>query len=111
MKNKRGQGLSTETIIIIILAVAVLVILIVGFSIGWDKLKPRLSSDNVDTVVSLCNSACSTQSNYEYCIKAIELKAEGLPDGKKSVKGNCSFFATNPDYEKYKIKDCPEITC
>ena len=101
--DKRGQGLSTNAIILIVLGVVVLVILILGFTMGWERIAPWMSKDNVDTIVNQCSVACSTQSVYDFCTKTRELKADGLPGGVKSFKGNCSYFST--------IKDCPSITC
>ena len=66
MQNKRGQGLSTQAIILIVLGVAVLVIMIIGFTVGWDKIAPWLSRDNVDSIVTQCEVACSTQSVYDF---------------------------------------------
>jgi hypothetical protein len=115
MLNKRGQGLSTETIILIILGIAVLVILILGFTIGWQKVAPWLSSSNVDTVVNQCQASCNTGDTYSYCSSQKTLKADDLPlvDGKtvKQVSGNCSYFANTADYAKYNIVKCPSITC
>ena len=116
MLNKRGQGLSTNAIILIILGVIILVVLALGFMIGWDKLFPFIPSDNVETIKSSCASACATGNTYAFCVQERTLKADGLPpgeDGKvpKEVVGNCSFFSTNPDYEKYGIEDCATITC
>jgi hypothetical protein len=111
IKNRRGQGLSTNAIVLIILAVVVLLILILGFTLGWDQLAPWLSSNNVDDVVRACNVACSTGATYDYCTKQMTLKADDLPTGEKEVKGNCNFFATDSEYAMYRIGDCPSITC
>ena len=109
--NKKAQGLSTNAIILIILGVIVLVILAIGFLAGWDKIAPWIKpSNNVQTIVDACSMACSTNSVYDYCSKERELKAEDLPGGVKSVKGNCTFFATDVQYkDKYGIKDCPGL--
>ncbi len=109
MQNKRGQGLSTNAIVLIILAVVVLVILIIGFTVGWEKLAPWISGDNVDETVNQCSVACSTSSVYNFCSKEVTLKADDLPGGIKEMKGNCSFFATESDYEKYGVQDCPGL--
>lgn len=109
MKNQRGQGLSTNAIILIILGVIVLVVLIMGFTIGWGKFLPFLSSDNVNNVVTQCGVACSTSSTYDFCTKERTLKAEGLPGEVKEVKGTCQFFATDEDYISYGISTCSEL--
>lgn len=109
MQNKRGQGLSTNAIVLIILAVVVLVILIIGFTVGWEKLAPWISGNNVDEIVNQCSVACSTSSVYNFCSKEITLKADDIPGGIKEMKGNCSFFATESDYQKYGVQDCPGL--
>ena len=108
--NKRGQGLSTTAIVLIILGVFVLAILIFGFTKGWDSFAPFLSSNNVDSVVIQCQISCSSNSEYNYCSKAVELKADDLPGGVKKVSANCTFFANAPDYaDKYGVDKCPGL--
>jgi len=111
ISKKRGQGLSTNAIILIVLGVFVLAILILGFTIGWAKINPFLSTNNVNTIVTSCGVACETRSLYDFCTAPRELKADDLPGNVKSIKGNCTFFATNTDYNKYGINDCSTITC
>lgn len=116
MLDKRGQGLSTNAIILIILGVVVLVILVVGFTLGWDKIAPFLQTNNVETIKSSCTSACATGSTYGFCSQERTLKADGLPaeeTGKvpKKVVGNCTFFSSAIGYEKYGIEECGSITC
>ena len=106
MRNKRGQGLSTNAIILIILGVIVLVILAVGFMIGWDKLAPWIPSNNVDTIVQQCGIACNTGSVYDYCSMERELKdAEG-----NEVKTSCAVLSILPEFEKYGVEKC-NINC
>lgn len=107
MKNKRGQGLSTNAIILIILGIIVLVMLVLGFTIGWSRLLPFLSRENVDSVVNGCIAACSSNSIYGFCTRVREL----VPAEGDSVEATCKEFATNTDYEKYGIEDCPSIPC
>jgi len=116
MLDKRGQGLSTNAIILIILGVIILVILVLGFTMGWKKLLPFISQDNVETIKTSCVSACSTGNIYGFCTQNRTLKADGLPlgeDGKvpKEMIGNCSLFSTSPDFAKYGIGDCNMIDC
>jgi hypothetical protein len=113
-KNKRGQDLSTSTIILIILGIAVLVILVIGFTIGWQKVVPWLSSSNVDTVVNQCQASCTTSDVYGYCNLNRTLTASDLPNdaaGKKqaNVINTCSFFSNDADYMKYNIGKCPSL--
>jgi hypothetical protein len=107
MINKRAQEMSTNTIILIILGLIVLVILVLGFSIGWDKIFPFIKSDNnVKDIVSSCQIACTQQSVYDFCTKKLDLK-----DGKDTFKESCSGFATKTEYSKYAIANCPSVAC
>ncbi|MEK6884044.1 MAG: hypothetical protein AABY22_30725 [Nanoarchaeota archaeon] len=104
-KDKRGQGLSINAIILIVLGVIVLVVLIAGFAFGWGNLRDSLfSSNNVDKVVTACETACSLDNKYDYCTQERELKASDLPE--KKATGTCDMFSTDAAYDKYGIKDC-----
>jgi len=105
MRNKRGQGLSTETIILIILAIAVLVVLIVGFTIGWSKIAPWISTNNVDNIKTACNAACSSGSSYDFCMAGKDLKA----DQAKLQSVTCNYLAEKQTI--YGIAKCPSVTC
>ena len=100
MKNKRGQGLSTNAIVLIILAVVVLVILILGFTLGWDKIAPFLQKNNVENIKTSCTVACTTESSYDFCTLGRTLKAGG-----DEVFGTCS----NLSILDYGIADCPGL--
>jgi len=100
--NKRGQGLSTNAIILIVLGVVVLVILITGFTLGWSKIAPFLSKDNVDTITTNCEIACSTNAKYDYTGKIRELN-----DGEIKIKTTCKILAKT--FTKYQISSCPSI--
>ena len=107
INNKRGQGLSTNAIILIILGIVVLVMLILGFTIGWSRLLPFLSSENVDSVVNGCVAACSTKSVYGFCTKERELvDAEG-----NEFTDTCNNFATMDKYDLYGVQPCPSVDC
>jgi hypothetical protein len=113
-KNSKGQELSTNTIILIILAIAVLVVLVLGFTIGWSKVLPWLNSDNIETIVNQCQTACTTSATYAYCSQVRTLKASDLPKdatGKiqKEVENTCKFFSEDKDYTKYAIGQCPGL--
>lgn len=107
--NKKAQGLSTSTIVLLIIGVLILVILILGFSVGWQKLFPFISTDNnVDQVSQACQLACSSRSPYDFCSKERTIKIGG-----DETSGSCADFAPegdsyNPDFA---IETCSEITC
>jgi len=112
MWSKRGQGLSVNAIILIVLGVVILVLLIAGFSVGFSKLNPFLGSNNVNTIVTSCSTACSTNNIYEFCSLKRSLKADDLPSGVKEVMGTCNDFAenaVNSDFVKYGIQECPAL--
>jgi len=111
MISKRGQGLSTNAIVLIILAVVVLAVLVIGFTMGWDRLAPWLSTSNVDTIVTQCSVACATNAVNDYCVTERTLKTSDLPDNQKSVQGTCKLFATNPAFSLLNIEDCSASLC
>ena len=94
MWGKRGQGLSTSAIVLMVLGVIILVVLAVGFTIGFNKLAPWLSSNNVNTISNSCTIACYTNNVYEFfslerTLTAAELKDQ-LAYGAKGVRGTCT---------------------
>ena len=113
MKNKRGQGLSTNAIILIILGVVILVVLIVGFTVGWNKLLPFISTNNIDTIKTSCGIACSTSSAFDYCSVEREVK-----DGENDkFSETCYNLAEMTDAgekyagRNYDIEACPSVSC
>lgn len=108
MQNKRGQGLSTNAIIMIILGVVVLIVLILGFTMGWGKFLPFLSTNNVDTIKNSCGVACSTSSAFDYCSVAREVK-----DGTNDKFSATCFNLSDSDGEyvsrNYGIAECPGL--
>lgn len=106
MLDKRGQGLSTNAIILIILGVIVLLILIVGFTLGWDKIAPFLKTNNIETIKTSCISACATGNTYGFCTQNRTLKAEGV-----ELKDKTCFELNKTAYPLYGIELCPTITC
>lgn len=105
MLNKRGQGISTNTLILIILGVIVLVVLILGFTMGWNKVAPWLSANNVDIIVTACEASCSTNSVYDFCLVKRDLKAEDV----KLKDATCNYLSK--EQTKYGIATCSSIPC
>ena len=106
MFNKRGQELSTGTIILLILGVIVLVVLALGFTGGWSKLAAFLTTSNVDSVVTQCATACSTESNYDYCKAPRTLVPSNSADKLNDV--TCDYLADH--FPSYGISTC-DIDC
>lgn len=110
IKNKRAQGMSTSTIILLILGLIILVVLVLGFTVGWNRLLPFIqTSNNLDTVKASCTIACSTNSQYDYCSALREVK-DGVND---KFEDTCYSLATNQSYSArlYGIANCPAIDC
>ncbi len=108
MKDKRGAEMTIGTIIVIILAIVVLVILIYGFTSGWGNLWERLTSFgggkvNVQSVVDGCKVACSTSSDYDYCLKERDVIFEA---NQKSQKKRCIDLQG-----QYGLEACASIDC
>jgi hypothetical protein len=107
MENKRGQGMSTSTIILLILGLIILVILVLGFSLGWDRVAPFIKTSNLDTIKTSCGAACSTNSVYEFCSVSRDIK-----DGVNTkFKATCNDLLTNVTLKarNYGIDECPNI--
>ncbi len=100
--------MSTNTIILLILGIVVLVVLILGFTTGWDKLAPWLSGNNVDTIVTACEAACTMGSQYDFCTFERDLKASDLPGDVKKVKIPVNFLQQKKDMSYMGFKNVLE---
>lgn len=107
MRNKKAQGLSTNTIILLILGIMVLVFLIIGFSVGFGKLAPFLSKNNVDSIATSCEISCNTgaTASFAFCFQVRDLKADDV----ELNKVTCNYLAEKQT--KYGIEQCPAISC
>lgn len=75
--NKKGQGLSVETVILIVIGVLVLVFLIIGFTMGWAKIFPFINPpNNVKDISDKCGYACQTDDKYNYCTANRDVSVE-----------------------------------
>ena len=96
--NKRGQGMSTNTIILLVIGVVILVVLILGFTLGFGKILPFLKpGNNVAEVAQKCDIACNTQAKFAYCTTKQNVVV-GEDDkaslgGKASDKLSCKYLA------------------
>ena len=107
MRNKRGQGMSTTTIILLVLGIAVLVMLILGFMMGFSKILPFLSSENVQSIVDGCKTSCLTSAKYAYCDQNRTLYDEN----EDAYEFSCDQFSKDATLTKFGIEECPSIKC
>lgn len=107
MINKRAQGLSTNAIILIILGIVVLVVLVLGFTIGWNRLLPFVSSNNIENLQTACSSACATSNEYNYCTLPREVN-DGTND---EFTSTCARLSKDFPTRNYGIDACGPITC
>ncbi|MFH1787235.1 MAG: hypothetical protein ABH811_00360 [archaeon] len=110
MLNKRGQGLSTNAIVLIILGVVVLTVMIIGFTMGWDRLAPWLSSgDNLAQLNTECKTACATLSTADFCSKQKTVRiTEAIGSINDKDKKTCDALSKVPETG---VDKCPAITC
>jgi len=104
--NKRGQGMSTNTIVLLIIAVIVLVVLILGFTIGWKKITPWISNQNVKDVVGACSAACATGGTYDFC----GVERQLIDEEKNKFIASCAVFSLVDNFKKYGVEGC-SINC
>ena len=107
--NKKGQELSTNAIIMMVIGIIVLVVLVLGFTIGWNRLLPFVSTNNVQNIVTACSTACSTGSTFDFCQSPREVK-DGTND---KFEATCHELANNDDYtsRNYGFTNCSSVTC
>jgi len=110
--NIKGQGLSVNAIILIILGLVVLVILILGFTMGWNRIFPFVSTNNVQNVVTACETACTTGSQYDYCTVQREV-SDGTNPKIKDADTTCEKLASGGKYATrgYGVGACSAISC
>lgn len=110
-KNRRGQGLSVNAIILIILGLIVLVILILGFTVGWNRIFPFVQTNNVQNVATACEIACTTGSVFDYC----EVEREVNDGTNPKFPATCYQLSELTDAEEayagrnYGIERCPAV--
>lgn len=102
MLNKRGQGLSINTIILIVLGILVLVILAVGFTMGWSNIKDWLTGgdDNVDKIVFDCKQASELENAYAYCSQK-----RMLDDGTDKLNDVTCYFLSKEKTQYGVVED------
>ncbi|MBU2615534.1 MAG: hypothetical protein KKC19_00325 [Nanoarchaeota archaeon] len=106
LRDKKGQGLSTNAIILIILGIVVLVVLIFGFTIGWGKLLPFVQSNNVQNIVTSCDTACVTGAQYDYC-STMRSVSDGV---NKKFDANCNQLSIWTNSTNYGVLTCPALS-
>lgn len=120
-KNRRGQEVSPLPVVIgIILLLGVAVVLILGFTKGWQTFAFWLPQNNVQTISTQCNVACSTQNTYDFCTLSRSL-TDPTQKG-KTIDGvvfdtngvgqiTCDKMSKGTLFSTYKIPACSGMTC
>jgi hypothetical protein len=90
LENKKAAEMTIGTIIVIVLALVVLVFLIFAFASGNSNLMEQINNffgggSNVQSIVTSCQAACSTNQVYEYC----RIRDVRFEKGKTPEKLNC----------------------
>ena len=113
MVNKKAQDLSIGTLILIVLGIIVLVLLILGFSMGWGNLWEKINifgggGSSIESVISACNLAVTSNSKYSYCENFQKIKIDGkteylnCQDGRVQPNLNSQIDCGTTDYIKIK---------
>jgi hypothetical protein len=106
MQNKKAQEMSVTTIILIVLGLIVMVVLILGFTMGWGKIKEWIiPSNNVASIVNSCKIACGTSQTYGYCFEKRELKS------KEGDLKDVTCYSLAVKKPNYGIESCPAVEC
>lgn len=109
--NKKAQGMSTSTIVLLILGIIILVVLVLGFTLGWNRLAPWVKTNNIDSIKSSCAIACQTSNQYEYC----SISREVNDANNDKFQETCYNLANDPEgvysARGYGIATCPQIDC
>ncbi len=107
MVNKKAQGMSISTVILLILGLVILVVLVLGFTLGWSKLAPWVSTTNLDTLKNSCASYCATGAQYDFCSVTRTVK-DGTND---KFDATCQQLSTQTVYTSrgYGIEACPNL--
>ena len=98
--------MSVTTIILIVLGLVVMIVLILGFTMGWGKIKDWIiPSNNVATITDSCKIACGTDQTYSYCFEKRELKT------KEEILKNVTCYTLAKKKPNYGIEICSSINC
>ena len=117
MENKRGQGTTIPFLVAIVLALIVIVVIIYGFTVGWGNLFQNIlgfggGQVNVQTIVSSCQVACSTQATFDYCTKVRNVVFE---EGGDTISATCFALEDSnpnrPPVPNVGLPRCQAITC
>jgi hypothetical protein len=114
-EGKKAQGLSINAIILLVLGILILVLLIVGFTLGWNRIFPFISPpSNVQEISDQCDLKCSMNAKFDYCSMPREVNldrktadAVGLP---QKITASCADLYDNTTTKTILgIKPCPGL--
>ncbi len=107
LNNKKGQGMSTNTIVLLILGLILLVALIFGFATGWKTFSNIANPTNIDSLVEDCQVACSLGNEYAFCSSERNLR---INEQDTKIKTSCYVLSGLDEYASY-FGACPGIQC
>ncbi len=116
-KNKKAQGMSTNTIILLILGLLILAVLIWGFTTQWKAVQKIITPTNVGEKVQECKvEACSLATHsFSYCRgdRTLRVNEDDLV-----VDTSCYVLANLPEFSGYGFEkcskfesECKELSC
>jgi len=106
--NRKGQGMSTNTIILLILGLAVLAALIIGFSGVWKNFTQSTGATNVDEIAEQCKTTCSLNEKFKFCSSDTTIR---IQEEELEYKTSCGVLATVPEFQRLGVRECAKIEC
>jgi len=109
--NKKGLTVAIETVLMIVLSISVMTILIIFLATQTNFFKRFINSqedeNNIDLIVSKCNSLVDMDSKYSYCCEK-----RAIDFGNKTENWNCSYFSKNESSSgRVRLLDCTSVVC
>lgn len=106
--NKKGQGMSTNTIILLVLGLIVLAALAYGFATGWSAFQSETGKTNVDEIAEQCKTSCSLDQKFGFCNTDVEIR---IQEEDLEYKTSCGVLSTVPEFARMGIRSCSRIDC
>ncbi len=108
MINKKGQGMSINTVILLVLGLILLGVLIFGFVTGWESFQKQIGKTNVDKIVEECSTSCSINQEFSFCNNDVDIRFQ---EQELEYRTSCGVLSKVPEFELFNVAECPRITC